>query len=119
MASDTLWLLIKGDKINRWRKTKPDSKDLKAGEVPAKLNISWDASELDTPTVERDVDISETLGNLKLSDLEVGSPTLTEEEVEMVRDKRRKEMAERLRDEGFTVEPPEGEDFELPEDDGL
>jgi len=109
MASDTLWIHIKGSKITNHRKTKPSSSDLNRGEVPAKLNISWDESELETPTIERDVDLSEALGNLKLSDLEVGAKTLTEEEVRMVRDKRRNEMAERLRREGYKVIEPEEE----------
>lgn len=110
MASETLWILIKGDKINRHRKTKPKKSDLYSGEVPAKLKISWDESELDIPTIEKDVDISDALGNLRLDDLDVGSPTLTEEEVRMVREKREDEMAQRLRREGYKVIEPDDEE---------
>jgi len=110
MASETIWILIKGDKINRHRKTKPKKSDLYSGEVPAKLKISWDECELDIPTIEKDVDISDALGNLRLDDLDVGSPTLTEEEVRMVREKREDEMAQRLRREGYKVIEPDEED---------
>jgi len=111
MASETLWVMLRGRKISRTRKTKPSSKDLRRGEVPAKIKISWDEDQLETPTIEREVDISEALGNLRLDDLDVGSPTLSEEEVEMVCEKRREEMAERLRKEGYEVrEPEEGEE---------
>lgn len=112
MASETLWVMLRGRKISRTRKTKPSSKDLRRGEVPAKINISWDEDQLETPTIERQVDISEALGNLRLDDLDVGSATLTEEEVEMVCEKRREEMAERLRKEGYEVRRPQDDNGE-------
>lgn len=115
MVTRTLWITVKGKKIRNHRKTKPSSKDLGRGEVPIKLKISWDADNMSQPTIEREVDISSAFQDLQVSDLEVEEPVITPEEMRLLQAKRKVEMAEMLRNQGFKVEPPEDVDPELAE----
>lgn len=78
---DVIYLVVNANQVVRMTKTLPS---LKRGEVPIKVSVSVDDNAFSTPTISREVIVTDWQKDVRLNDLELRQNFITEEEVEMI-----------------------------------
>jgi hypothetical protein len=104
---DDVYLVVTRYKVERMTKNMPE---LRRGEFPIKLVVKVDNAAFRSPTVEREVHITDPLDGLDLADVELTKPFISEAEAEMIRIRRLEAMRRALIEHGFEVIPPHGND---------
>ena len=101
---DIIYLICSRDKVESMRKTLPD---VRRNEIVVKLKVDVDDKVYGTPTIEKSVYVEDWIKGIDLKDVEFNQNIITEEEAEIIRQKRLEKMKEILRQQGYTVLPPE------------
>jgi hypothetical protein len=99
---DVIYLVVNANQVVRMTKTLPS---LKRGEVPIKVSVSVDDNAFSTPTISREVIVTDWQKDVRLNDLELRQNFITEEEAEMIKSRRLERMQEILSNNGYTVVP--------------
>lgn len=99
---DVIYLVVNANQVVRMTKNLPS---LKRGEVPIKVSVSVADDAFHMPTISREIIISDWQKDVRLNDLELRQNFITEEEAEMIKQKRLERMQEILSNNGYTVVP--------------
>lgn len=99
---DVIYLVVNANQVVRMTKTLPS---LKRGEAPIKVSVSVDDNAFSTPTISREVTVTDWQKDVRLNDLELRQNFITEEEAEIIKSRRLERMQEILSNNGYTVVP--------------
>lgn len=101
---EIIYLAVSRQRVERMTKRLPD---LSRGEIPVKLIVEVDAAAFREPVLERHVHVTDWREGIDIADLDLRELTITEDEAQLIRDRRIKAMRDILEGHGFTVtEPP-------------
>lgn len=104
---DVIYLVVNANQVVRMTKNLPS---LKHGEVPIKISVSVNDDAFHLPTISREIIISDWQKNVRLNDLELRQNFITEEEAEMIKQKRLEAMQDILSNNGYIVTPKPSDD---------
>jgi L-ascorbate metabolism protein UlaG (beta-lactamase superfamily) len=112
---ETVYLVVSRHKVERMTKNLPE---LKRGEIPVKVIVTVADSAFREPVIVREIEVVDWRDGIEVGDLELKESFITEEEAQIIRERRLKKMAELLEANGYAViEPgPEIVHLENPED---
>lgn len=110
---DVIWLTITRNAVIKMTKGQPQ---LRGGEICAKVNVQVDPEAFKLPVIERTVHITDWLDGTDLADVSMKIVTITEEEAEVIRQRRLAKMKEILEEHGFEVTPALMGEEETPAD---
>jgi hypothetical protein len=106
MWTDEIWLVINID-TGVQRMTKRQPTELKRGEVPVKVLVEVEPKALRPPTLIRTIKIADWREGLDVSgDINLKQLTISPEEAELIKARRREQQLELLREMGYTITPP-------------
>ena len=109
---ETVYLVISRYKVERMTKNMPE---LKRGEIPVKILVEVEDSAFREPVIERTVTVVDWREGIDLGDIDIREATITEEEAELIRQRRLTAMRKILEEHGFEVtQLLAGEDTEQP-----
>lgn len=100
---DIIYLICSRDKVEGMRKTLPY---VKRSEIVVKLNIEVAPKAFGSPTIGKQVYIEDWTKGIDIEDVEFKKNIITDEEAEMIRNKRLEKMKEILKGQGYTVQEP-------------
>lgn len=109
---DTVYLVITPRKVDRMAKSVPSTR---ADEIVVKLIVEVPPGRFRSPTVERHVIIEDWTDGTELADLELRQDFITAEEAKLIVERRLAQMAQVLREHGYTVSPDPATGDEAPE----
>jgi hypothetical protein len=109
---DTIYLVISPRKVERMTKTVPE---MRHGEIVVKLVVEVPPGRFRTPTVERRIVIEDWADGTELGDLELRRDFITEAEAKLIVERRLAQMAEILRERGYSVTPGPAAGNEVPD----
>lgn len=101
---DTIYLIVDQRGVQSMRKSFTGTR---RGEVCVKLNVEVDKKAFEPPVIEQNVYVNDWRDGIDLEDVQFNQNVITEEEAEMVRQKRLAKMSQILEDQGYKVEAPE------------
>lgn len=79
---------------------------LNRGEIPVKVVVEVDPAAFREPVIERHVHVTDWREGIDLADVELREAVITEEEAQIIRDRRLSQMQRVLEERGFTVTAP-------------
>lgn len=100
---EVIYLAVSPRKVERMTKSLPQ---LSRGEIPVKLIIEVDQAAFREPVIERHVQITDWREGIDLGDLDLRESVITEEEAQVIRDRRLARMRAVLEDHGYQVTQP-------------
>lgn len=98
---ETIYLLVDARGVQGMRKSLTTTK---RGEVCVKLNIEMPAKAFNPPMLEQTVVINDWRDGIDLEDVQFRNSVITEEEAEVIRQRRLEKMKEVLESQGYKVE---------------
>ena len=107
--TDTIYLIITPNKVDRMVKTERSALDLYKNEIAVKLNIHVDAENWTRPFIEKEISVERYDKGIELQDIHFNDEFVTEEEAQLIRQSRLDKMRAILESEGYTINKP-GED---------
>lgn len=107
---DEFYLIVTRYKVERMTKNPPGA--LRRGETVVKVSITMAETAFRPPTLERAIVIADWREGMEFADVDLRELTISEEEAELIRERRRAALIESLTSRGYTViaPEPEGED---------
>lgn len=79
---------------------------LNRGEIPVKVVVEVDETAFREPVIERHVHVTDWREGIDLADIELREAVITEEEAQIIRDRRIAQMRCILEERGFTITAP-------------
>jgi hypothetical protein len=107
MMRETIYLVLTRHKVERMTKRMPDTG---RGEMVVRVNVKVEDTAFREPTLVREIVITDPMDGMQLPDVELTQPFITPEEAEILRQRRRRAMADILREQGYTVLAPQPEE---------
>ena len=104
---DVIYLTIDQRGVQAMRKSYTGAR---RGEVIVKLNVEVPKEAFNPPVLEQRVYVNDWRDGIDLEDVQFKQNVITEEEAELVRQRRLEKMSRILAEQGYKVEPPESED---------
>lgn len=101
---ESIYLVVSRRKVERMSKNLPS---LHRGEIPIKINLEVDEKAFREPVIAKDVYIEDWQEGTDISDVEFKGSVITQEEVELIRERRLAKMKEVLESQGYTITKPE------------
>lgn len=101
---ETIYLVVSPYKVERMTKNLPG---LSRGEIPVKLTITVDEKAFREPVISKEVHIDDWRDGVDIADVEFRGSVITEEEAELIKQRRLEKMRGILEAQGFTVTEPE------------
>jgi hypothetical protein len=101
---DTIYLRVSRTRVESMTKSLPD---VRRGEIPVKLNIEIDPGAFGPPVLERKVHVTDWREGIDLGDVEFRGDIITEDEAQVIRDRRLAKMRTILESQGYTITAPE------------
>lgn len=101
--TETIYLVVDQYSVKRMTKNLPQ---LNRGEIPIKLELDVETSAFRSPVIEKHVHVEDWRQGVDIADVEFKETTITEEEAEMIRQRRLEKMTEVLQAQGFQVVKP-------------
>lgn len=101
---DIIYLRVAKTGVKGMTKSMPA---LGRGEIPVKLEVTIDAAAFREPTLVRQVHITDWREGIDLADVELREAVITEEEAQLIRDRRVAQMRAILESQGYTITAPE------------
>jgi len=101
---ETIYLVVSPYKVERMTKNLPG---LSRGEIPVKLTITVDEKAFREPVISKEVHIDDWREGVDIADVEFRGSVITEEEAEIIKQRRLEKMRGILEAQGFTVTEPE------------
>lgn len=105
--TDTIFLIINQNKVDRMVKTESSATNLYKGEIPVKLIIEVPDDEWKRPFLEKKVLVNRWDKGIDIEDVQFKTDFVTEDEAEMIRQARLQKMKEVLESQGYKVEREE------------
>lgn len=102
--NDVIYLVVDEYGVKRMTKNLPG---LSKGEYPIKLNVEVKDSAFREPTVEKTVVVEDWRQGVDIADVEFQETTITEEEAQLIRERRLEKMKEVLEHQGYKISKPE------------
>jgi hypothetical protein len=106
-VQETIYLVLSRHKVERMTKRLPDTA---RGEIMVRVNVRANETAFREPTLVREIEIIDPLDGMQVPDVELKQPYITEAEAEILRQRRRRAMADILREQGYTVLAPQPEE---------
>ena len=103
---DLIYLICSKQKVEAMRKTLPD---IHRNEILVKLNVDVDPKAFGRPTIEKEIYIDDWTKGIDLEDVEFRKNIITDEEAQLIRDRRLEKMKTILEQQGYTITEPEQE----------
>lgn len=103
---DTIYLIVDQRGVQSMRKSFTGTK---RGEVCIKLNVEVEKKAFEPPVLEQSVYVADWRDNVDIEDVQFNRNVITQEEAEMVKQKRIEKMATILESQGFTITRAESE----------
>lgn len=100
---DIIYLICSKEKVEGMRKTLPY---VKRSEIVVKLNVEVAQKAFGSPTIEKQVYIEDWTKGIDIEDVEFKKSIITDEEAEIIRNKRLEKMKEILKSQGYIVQEP-------------
>ena len=97
---ETIYLYVSREGVQRMRKSLTS---LHRGEIPVKIKVEIDKDAFQPPTIEKKIRISRWDSNIDMEDIEFKKDVITNEEAEIIKNKRIEKMKEILTNQGYTV----------------
>jgi len=110
---DIIYLVCNNQKVEGMRKTLPD---LRKGEICIKLTVEVESKAFGSPTIEKKIYVEDWRHGIDLEDVEFRQNIITEEEAQMIREKRLARMEQILKSQGYTVKKPNEKETEKKHD---
>jgi hypothetical protein len=104
---DTIYLRVSPRRVEGMTKNLPD---LHRGEIPVKLTVEVAATAFREPVIERRVEVVDWRDSIDLADIDLRESIITEEEAQVIRDRRLAAMRRILEGNGYLVSEPAAED---------
>jgi hypothetical protein len=101
---EIIYLVVSPYKVERMTKNLPG---LSRGEIPVKLTLTVDEKAFREPVISKDVHIDDWRDGVDVADVEFRGSVITEEEAELIKQRRLEKMRGILEAQGFTVTEPE------------
>jgi hypothetical protein len=101
---ETIYLVASHYKVERMTKNLPA---LTRGEIPIKLTLTVDEKAFREPVISKEVHIDDWRDGVDIADVEFRGSVITEEEAELIKQRRLEKMRGILEAQGFTVTEPE------------
>lgn len=76
------------------------------GQIIVKVHVKAADSAFREPTLVREIIVTDPLDGMSLPDIEFSQPFVTEDEVELLKARRRAAMIDLLTDQGYVITPP-------------
>jgi hypothetical protein len=106
-VKDTIYLTVSRQGVLHMRKSYTGTR---RGEAIIKLGVTVDDKAFQPPMLEQQVVVNDWRAGIDMEDVQFNQNVITEEEAEMVRQKRLAKMSEILQGQGYTITPPEAND---------
>jgi hypothetical protein len=106
--NQTVYIVASRHGIGRMTKNLPE---LRRGEIPIKVNIKIDEKAFRVPTIEREIVINDWQEGVDIGDVEFRKDIITQDEADMIRQRRFDKMKELLEEQGYTIAPPLAEEL--------
>jgi hypothetical protein len=106
-VKDVIYLRVTPNAVTGMTKSPPK---LNRGEIFIKVAVTVDPSAFRPPVIERAVHVADWRDGIDVADVDLKVATITEEEAEVIRQRRLSRMTEILVSHGFGVVPPEDGD---------
>lgn len=104
IMKDTIYLVAKkGSGITSMFKTSRGVKNLKKGEIPIKLTVTIDDGNWKPPFIEKSIHVDRWDQGIEMEDVEFEGHYVTEEEFELIRQRRLDNYIEILNHQGYDV----------------
>lgn len=104
---ETIYLTVSKSKVEKMTKSLPD---VRRGEIPIKVLVEVEEQAFRTPVIEKTIYIDDWREGIDMADVDFNGSAITQEEAQMLRDRRLEKMREILESQGYTVEKPEKEE---------
>jgi hypothetical protein len=101
---EVIYLSIDRFGVNRMTKNLPS---LKRGEIPVKLTLTVEDQAFREPVIEKEVHIEDWRQGVDIADVEFKESVITEEEAQLIRERRLEKMREVLEQQGYVVSKPD------------
>jgi hypothetical protein len=104
-VKDIVYLTVSRAGVQSMRKSLPS---LRRGEIAVKVHITAADKAFAPPTIEQHIDIQDPYQGVDLEDVHFSGSTITQQEAEIIRQRRLAKAAEILAANGYAVTPLEG-----------
>ena len=101
---ETIYLIANRRGIEKMTKRLPE---IKKGQIPIKLTVEVEQKAFTPPTVEKSVFIEDWKKGIDIEDVNFEKNIITDEEAEIIRNKRLDKMKQILTQQGYTINDPE------------
>jgi hypothetical protein len=107
---ETIYLVVTRSKVERMTKNLPQ---LDRGEIPVKLHVTVDEKAFREPVIEKHVEIDDWREGVDIADVEFRGSIITQDEADVIKQRRLARMREILESQGFNVTAPD--EHEVPQ----
>lgn len=104
---EIIYLVVSPWKVERMTKNLPE---LKRGEIPIKVEIEVQDTAFRTPVIAKKIIVDDWREGIDMADVDFNGNIITEEEAELIRERRLEKMREILQENGYTIEKKEETD---------
>lgn len=104
---EVIYLVVSRNKVERMTKKLPD---VYRGETVVKLDVTVDPKAFQPPTLDQHVVVNDWRDNIDLEDVQFNGNIITEEEAQIIRERRIAKMAEILKEQGYSVTKDESDE---------
>lgn len=105
--NETIYLRISRRKVEAMTKSLPW---LNRGEIPVRLNLEIKDEAFREPVIVKDVVINDWREGIDMADVDFKGTMITEEEAEVIRQRRLEKMQQILEEQGYEVTKPASEE---------
>jgi hypothetical protein len=98
---DLIYLTINKEKVVKMTKTLPD---VRRGEIIAKVDVKVEDKCFGTATIPQEIFINDWRDGIDMEDVEFKKNIISQEEADIIKQRRLEKMTQILREQGFNVE---------------
>ena len=106
--TDTIYLILSPSKVERMVKTEKAATSLYKDEIPVKVTIEVPDENWKRPYLEKRIVVNRWDKGIDVEDVHFENDFVTEQEAQMIREKRLEKMKEILEGQGYKVDREEG-----------
>ncbi|TYP92053.1 hypothetical protein LX73_2299 [Fodinibius salinus] len=108
--TDTGYLILDKNGIAGFKKTARGAENCGRNEIPVKVEVSMDESKFNKPYPTKKIHVTPWDKDIGIEDIHFEDSWITEEEEQMIRERRLEKYEKVLRDQGYKVEKIEDEE---------
>lgn len=101
---EVIYLVCSQDKVESLRKTLPE---IRRGQIPVKLTVTIDKKAFMPPVVEKEIYVNDWRDGVDLDDVEFRKNIITQDEADLIKQRRLEKMTSILEKQGYVVTPPD------------